>query len=145
MKKYLLDANVLLDFFLKRTPWAVDVACIWDAHRKGTIRAFIAAFSVPTIFYIVRRQVGMTTAQMVVQGCLATLEIAPVDHATLLAAQGLTGPDFEDNLQIACAIAIGVDAIVTRDPRGFVAAPLPVLAPADVVASLSVPPTQITP
>src|SRR5258708_26019488 len=102
------------------------MAVMWDAHRQGQIKALVAAFAVPTIFYIVRRQAGLTTAQTVVQSCLSTLDVATVDHATLLAAQAFSGPDFEDDLQIACAIQAGVDGIVTRDPLGFAASPIPV-------------------
>ena len=114
MKKYLLDTSVLLDLFLNRLPWAADMALIWDAHRQGKIKAFVAAFALPTIFYIVRRQTDLTTAQTVVHDCLSTLDIAPIDQTTLLAEQGRSGPDFEDDLQIACAIQ-AVDGI--RDSR----------------------------
>jgi hypothetical protein len=101
----------------------------------------VAAFAVSTICYIVRKQAGLATARTAIQACLSTLDIAPVDQATLLAAQAFSGPDFEDDLQIASAVQASVDAIVTRDPRGFAAAPIPVLTPADLVASLSGPPT----
>jgi predicted nucleic acid-binding protein len=141
MKQFLLDTSVILDLLLNRTPWAADAAFIWDAHRKGQLRALVAAFSVPTIYYIVRKQAGLTAAQAAVQACLSTLDIAPINQATLLAAQALTGADFEDNLQIASAVQAGVDAIVTRDPRGFVGSPVPVLPPADLVASLTGPTT----
>jgi predicted nucleic acid-binding protein len=141
MKKYLLDTNVLLDLFLNRLPWAADMAVIWDAHHQGQIKAFVAAFAVPTIFYIVRKQAGLATAQAVLQACLSTLDIAPVVQATLLSAQSFAGPDFEDDLQIACAVQTGVDGIVSRDPRGFAASPIPVITPADLVALLSGPPT----
>ena len=140
MNKYLLDTNVLLDLFLKRLPWAADMAVIWNAHRQGKIRALVAAFSLPTIYYLVRKQASKTTAKTVVQACLSTLDIGLVDQATLLAAQALSGTDFEDDLQIACAVQVGVDGIVTRDPRGFAAAPIPVFTPAELVVLLSVPP-----
>ena len=55
MKQYLLDTSVILDLFLNRVPWAADTAIIWDAHRQGRIEALVAAFAVPTIFYIVRQ------------------------------------------------------------------------------------------
>jgi predicted nucleic acid-binding protein len=141
MKQYLLDTSVLLDLFLNRVPWAADMAVIWDAHRHAKIKTLVAAFALPTIFYIVRRQAGLTTAQIVVQDCLTTLDFAPVNRATLLAAQALSGSDFEDDLQIACAIHAGVDAIVTSDPRGFAASPIAILTPADLVSALSAPPT----
>lgn len=92
-------------------------------------------------FYIVRRQAGLAAARAAVQACLNTLDIAPVDQITLLAAQAMAGPDFEDGLQTACAVQAGVDAIVTRDTQGFAASPVPVLLPADLVAALSGPGT----
>jgi len=141
MKQYLLDTSVLLDLLLNRSPWAADAAVLWEAHRHSQIRVLVAAFSLPTIFYIVRKQGGLSAARTAVHACLTTLDIAPTDQATLLAAQALAGLDFEDDLQIACAVQAGVDAIVTRDPRGFAACPISVLIPADVVASLSSPTT----
>jgi predicted nucleic acid-binding protein len=141
MKQYLLDTNVLLDLFLNRSPWAADAAIIWDAHRQIQIRAWVAAFTLPTIFYIVRKHSDTSAARMAMRACLTTLDIAPTDEATLLAAHSLAGLDFEDDLQIACAVQAGVDAIVTRDPRGFAASPTPVLTPADMAASLSGPTT----
>ncbi len=141
MKQYLFDTSVLLDLLLNRLPWASDAATLWDAHRQGQIRAIVSAFSLPTIFYIVRKQSGIPVARNAVQACLATLDIAPTDQTTLLRALALGGPDFEDDLQIAGALQAGVDAIVTRDSRGFAASTIPVLSPAVVVASLSGPTT----
>lgn len=44
------------------------------------------------------------------------------------------GGDFEDDIQIACGAASGIGAIITRDPQGFAAAPIPVYDPASFVA-----------
>jgi predicted nucleic acid-binding protein len=139
--KVLLDTSVLLDLLLNRSPWAADMAAVWNAHRRGQIDAFLAAFAVPTVFYIIRRQTDLATAHIAVADCLATLHIAPVDQTALLAAQAMPGPDFEDNLQIACAVHARVDLIVARDPRGFAHSPLPVSTPADLAARLPGPPT----
>jgi predicted nucleic acid-binding protein len=141
MKQYLLDTSVVLDLLLNRPPWAADAAVIWDAHRQQQIRAWIAAFTVSTIHYVVRKQAGIAAAQSAVRACVTTLDIAPTGHATLLAADALAGSDFEDDLQIASAVQAGVDAIVTRDPKGFAASPIAVLTPADLAASLPAPPT----
>jgi predicted nucleic acid-binding protein len=140
MKRYLIDVNVMLDLFMNRPPWAADAGAIWKARQRGEIEAVLAAFTLPTIYYVVRRQAHSQAALTAVRDCLATLAIAPVDETTLRTAGAMIGPDFEDNLQIACAIQAGVDAIITRDPRGFAAAPIAVISPADLVASLSAPP-----
>ena len=141
MKQYLLDMGVILDLLLNRVPWATDAAVIWDAHRQGQLHALAASFSLPTIFYIVRKQANLSAAQLAVHACLTTLDIVPLHQTTLLAAQSLPGSDFEDNLQIASAIEARVDAIVTRDPQGFAQSPIPTITPADLAASLSGPTT----
>ena len=132
----LLDINVVLDLLLIRQPWSDDSARIWDAHREGKIIARLAAFSVPTIFYLMRRQAGIEAAHNAVRACIESLEIVPVQHTTLVLASALPGRDFEDNLQIACAIEARVDAMVTRDPAAQTGCPLPVVAPAQLVSQL---------
>jgi predicted nucleic acid-binding protein len=94
MKKALLDISVILDLFLNRAPWATDAPAIWDAHVNGQLQVSLAAFSVPTIFYIVRRQSDLTAAREAVRVCLATLEVVPTDHAVLETARTMPGSDF---------------------------------------------------
>lgn len=63
---------------------------------------------------------------------MVAFETLPVDDALLRLARALPGNDFEDNVQIACAQASGLDLIVTRDAAGFTQAGLPVIAPPDI-------------
>jgi hypothetical protein len=52
-------------------------------------------------------------------------------------ADGMSGNDFEDNLQIACAIVNNIDVIVTRDPEGFQESPIRVITASDLLQQLS--------
>lgn len=133
----LLDVNVVLDVLLVRQPWFADSAQAWDAHRNGDISAAIAAFTVPAIFYIMRRQTDLAGAHDAVRICLTTLDIVPVRKSTLELARTLPGNDYEDNLQIACAIEAQRDSIVTRNPDDFGGAPMPILTPAELIARLT--------
>lgn len=135
--KVLLDLNVILDVLLNRAPWVTDSAATWDAHRAGEVVAHVAAFAVPTVFYVMRRQSDLRRAHEGVRICLESLEIAPVARSTLQLARRQAGSDYEDNLQIACAVEAGLDAIVSRDPTGFAQSPIPVLAPADLLQQLA--------
>ncbi|MFN8441701.1 MAG: PIN domain-containing protein [Caldilineaceae bacterium] len=58
-------------------------------------------------------------AFLAVDTCLQAFEVCTVDKTTLAYARTLQGSDFEDNLQIACAVHAQLDAIVTRDLTGF--------------------------
>jgi predicted nucleic acid-binding protein len=135
--KVLLDLNIILDVLLNRAPWVTDSAATWDAHRAGEVVAHVAAFAVPTVFYVMRRQSDLRRAHEGVRICLETLEIAPVGRSTLQLARRQAGSDYEDNLQIACAVEAGLDAIVSRDPTGFAQSPIPVLSPTDLLQQLA--------
>lgn len=91
------------------------------------------------IFYIARRAVDAPTARLAVGLCLNAFEISSVDRQTLEQAIAMPGSDFEDNVQIACALIAGLDAIVTRNPGNFAAVTIPVLTPAEFLARLPSP------
>jgi predicted nucleic acid-binding protein len=133
----LFDINIALDVFLGREPWLAESASVLAANHRGEIVGHLSAASLPTILYIVRRNADLARACRVVSECLESFEILPVDRSTLELARTLTGPDFEDNLQIACAVIARLDAIVTRDSKGFAGSPVPVHPPAEFLARLS--------
>jgi hypothetical protein len=68
--------------------------------------------------------------------CLDAFNIAAIDRAMLERAQILSGSDYKDNVQIACAESNGLDAIVTRNPRDFAESPVAVWSPAECLAQL---------
>jgi predicted nucleic acid-binding protein len=135
--KVLLDMNVVLDVLLVRQPWFVEASQVWDAHLKGQITGAIAAFTVPTVFYVVHRQTDLNHANDAVRICLSTLEIVPVLRTTLERARTLSGSDYEDNLQLACALETQMDCLVTRDPSGYPGASIPILTPSQLLAQLA--------
>jgi predicted nucleic acid-binding protein len=135
--RVLLDINVVLDVLLVRQPWFADAAQVWDAHRNGQVSAAIAGFTVPTVFYVMRRQIDLNHAHDAVRICLTTLGIVPVLRTTLELAQTSLGNDYEDNLQLACATEAQMDAIVTRDPSGYPGATIAILTPAELLAQLA--------
>ena len=133
----LLDVNVILDVVLNRDPWGAEASLVWDAHEEGRLNAWIAAFSIPTIFYVVRRQNNLAAAHEAVRICLETFEIAAVDRSTLDLARQLSVSDYEDALQIASAVETDVNAIVTRDPSGFRQSSVPAILPRDLLKKIS--------
>lgn len=129
----LLDTNVVLDVLLNREPWVKSASIIWQAIDEKRIAGCIAACTLADIAYIAQRLKDQTTARVALDLCLQTFEICPVDRRTVDEAMQLPGKDFEDNVQIACAIFAGVAVIVTRDSAGFQATTIPALSPDEFV------------
>lgn len=133
----LLDTNVILDALLERSPWETDAGAIMQADLDGQFVAYVTATSLTDIFYVTRRQAGRERAWELVQATLNQLSIISVGGDELEAAVMLEGNDFEDNLQIACAMSLQLDFIVTRDSSGFTGSPMPVLTPQQLLSRLS--------
>ena len=135
--KVLFDLNLVIDLFLQRQPWSDDAVAVWDSGRGGRIEAFFSSASFPTLFYLVRKYGDLDLAHIAVTACLDDLTIIPVDYATIRTAATGPGRDVEDNIQIACAVGAKLDAIVTRDLKGFAASPVPALSPAELLAKIA--------
>jgi predicted nucleic acid-binding protein len=133
----LLDTNVVLDLLLEREPWRAEAEAIADAGATGRLQAHASASSITDIFYISRKLVGADKARRIVRNCLDLLQIVSVTRDLLDSAERWRGSDFEDNLQIACAVEARLEAIVTRNPNDFAGSPVPVLTPAELLALLA--------
>jgi predicted nucleic acid-binding protein len=136
MIKVLLDTNVVLDLLLDREGFAEAAASIWDAHCRNEVEAYIAAITPINTFFIARKLKGADLAREYVSKLLGTLKICPLDHQSLLAAEILSLPDYEDSVQVASAMFNNLDAIITRDPKDFKNSPLPVYSPTDFLQNL---------
>ncbi len=137
MIRTLLDTNVILDALLDRQPWSTDAKSLWQAHLNSQFAAHVTATSLTDIFYISRRHAGRDRAWLAIQACLDQLYVISVGFNELQVAATLGGSDFEDNLQIACAITAQLDVIVTRDSSGFATSSIPILTPQQTLAMLS--------
>lgn len=76
----------------------------------------------------------MSRAHQAIRTCLDAFTICTVDKSVLEQAYLLSGKDFEDDLQIACAVLSNVDAIITRNTADFGHATIPVFTPSDWIA-----------
>lgn len=121
---------------LQRAPWHADSDAVLQAAGQGDLMCAITALSVANLFYIGRCLVGTEQARNDVRTCLSVFEILAVDRQILLEADGLTGTDFEDNIQIAASHLGSLDAIVTRDSGGFAGSPVTVLLPSELLQRL---------
>ncbi len=134
--RVLLVTNVVLDVLLKREPWQAEAAALWQAVDDGRMAAYLPASAVTDIFYIARRLTDIVRARQSVQVCLDAFSIGTIDRAVLERAQMLNGSDYEDNVQVACAEINSLDAIITRDPRGFAGSPVAIWSPKECLERL---------
>ncbi|BAZ27898.1 hypothetical protein NIES4074_03260 [Cylindrospermum sp. NIES-4074] len=135
--KVLVDTNIILDIFLGREPFVEDARVLLEAIQQGRIKGYVTATTLTNIFYIVRRQTkSIETAREAVLMTLTLMEVCNVDRSALEAAFASNLRDFEDAVQLACANAESLDAIITRNPQDFVGATIPILSPKELLTNL---------
>ena len=136
ISRVLIDTNVVLDVLLAREPWVTHSKSVWSLVDEGVLLGFLCASAVTDIFYVATRLTNHELAREAVAVCLRTFEIAPVDRGILEGASLLEGADFEDNVQLMCAVAHRLDGIVTRDAKGFPSKTVMVWSPEEFVKAL---------
>lgn len=129
MRRVLIDTNVVLDVLLERKPHLAASAAVWDAVESGGAEGYLAVHAITTVHYLAQKHLGARRAKRVIASLLQVFEVAAVDGNVLRDALQYAAQDFEDAVSAAAAQAAGCEAIVTRDPKGFRAAGLPVLTP----------------
>ena len=131
--RVLIDTNIVIDWLLDRKPWSDAAQPLWAARDAGQVVAYLPASVLTDIFYIVRRQASIQAAFAAVDRVLAAFGLFSVDAPLLQQARALPGNDFEDNVQIACAVNAQLDLIITRNVADFTASPIPVIEPPQIV------------
>ena len=132
----LLNASVAVDVLQRREPFFQDAADLMAAAESGRCRGLVAAHTVTTLFSLIAMHASPAAARVHITELLRVLEVAPVDRAVLQEALALPYAVLEDGVQMAAAEQAGVDYVVTRDRTLYAAGPLPVLAPAEMLALL---------
>jgi predicted nucleic acid-binding protein len=138
--RVMLDANVLLDCLVQETsglPRAGKAASdhLLNLCDTGVHHGLVAWHTLPIVaYYHGRRHSAHDTAAMM-DALLAMMEVPGVTHhdAVQWRKHGIT--DFEDALQMACALSGLADVFVTRNVADFQNSALPVMTPEEFLAA----------
>ena len=132
-KRIFVDTNILLDVLLEREGYYYDALKIWANAENGNVEACIAAISLNNIHYVMRKLKSETTAIIAVKILLRIFKVIPVDADILGLAVDFHDKDFEDDIQLQCALKAKCSQLFTRNPNHY-----------DHSAIAVVPPTSFT-
>jgi predicted nucleic acid-binding protein len=135
--RVLIDTNIVLDFLLQREPFFQDAELLFQSIDAGQLIGYVTATTLTDIFYISRKHTrSIEQARQAVSATLTVMVICPIDRTVLESAFNSGLVDFEDAVQIFGAVAQGLDAILTRDSKGFLSSPIPVFSIQDLLQRL---------
>jgi len=133
----LFDTKVVLDLLLDRKPFVEHSQDLFSKVESGKIDGYIGATTVTTIDYLLKKSLSTKEANSVIKKLLKLFEIAPVNRLVLEDAIDSKFSDFEDSVLHSAALHCGVQAIVTRDEKGFENAQLAIYSPKALLSLLS--------
>ena len=132
----LIDINVLLDVLQMREPFYEASVRLLALVEAGHIKGYIAAHTITTLFYLIQKDKSSAQARASVTSLLQFLEIAPVDQNTIEQALNLDYRDFEDAVQMICALQCKAEYLISRNITDYQPALLPVIQPVDFLGTI---------
>ena len=127
--KLLLDTNILIDYYARRSPFFEGAVKLRIAQAFGDVELWASALSFNDVEYVLRGAVGVEKLRGMMSKSLEFLDICVPAVQDVHAGLESDWPDLESYLVAASAQRVQADYIITRDKRGFEKSPIPALAP----------------
>ena len=128
--KIFIDADIVIDFFTDRSPFANSASEIFELSERNEIQLYLSAASINNIYYIVRRYLGHKDTLKVVEELTEMTEIVGTTKKEILQALKNDFKAFEDSIQYSCALTIkGIEAILTRNIKDYTSSEIAVFTP----------------
>src|SRR6266851_9471025 len=116
----LVDTNIVMDALAERPPFDISAKELLLKIETKTVQGSLAATTLTTIFYLMRKLKGNDKAKQLVADLLRYFEICAIDRHVLQNALNKSMSNFEDAVQDSAAELNGIPIIVTRNAGNFV-------------------------
>jgi len=116
----LVDTNIVMEALAERSPFDISAKELLLKIETKTVQGSLAATTLTTIFYLMRKLKGNDKAKQLVADLLRYFEICAIDRHVLQNALNKSMSDFEDAVQDSAAELNGIPIIVTRNAGNFV-------------------------
>jgi predicted nucleic acid-binding protein len=128
-----VDANIIVDVLLQREPFVEHSSAVLSICQKN--KAALAPHTISNIFFVMRKEYSTAERKLLLLGILDYIDIVPTGKYQIVSAlKNSEIDDFEDALQLECALEFNADCIVTRDAKGFTGSTIEIILPEDFVA-----------
>jgi hypothetical protein len=133
----LIDSDVSIDSMLVRDPFTKDALALVEQCHNGAFKGYVAAHSIPNIFYILRKFYSEEERRTRLTQLCHILSVASLNSDCIQnSLANIAFHDFEDCLQMECASEIGADYIITRNIKDYANSSIPAILPSDFLKLL---------
>lgn len=114
-----VDADLILEALLHRRDFSTDAEKVFEVIQSGSVRGKITQLGLDRIYSFVLAQAGNEKAKIVVADIQEFLDVYPVGDTLIEQTRLLKLKDPESAIEFVCAMAEGIEAIVTLCPENF--------------------------
>jgi predicted nucleic acid-binding protein len=134
MKRILIDADVILDFFFDRKPFSDYSARILSLCESKKITGYVTPVTFSNVYYLLRQTARHEKVIEKLTQLLSITGVLLMNRQVVFQALNSGFKDFEDALQHGSAILDGtIEAIVTRNTRDYKLSEIAVLTPENFI------------
>lgn len=131
MINVLIDTNILLDFIQGREHFSLSEQILRFCAKKE-INGFMAAHSIPNMFYILRKNFTDNERREILLSLAELIPVVKIDQEKIVTALNKKAfTDFEDCLQSQCAKEVNAEYIITRNVGDYSESEIKAILPAD--------------
>jgi predicted nucleic acid-binding protein len=137
MKNIFVDTNIIIDLLANRFPHSKNAIEIFASAELINIKLFTSSHSIATTYYILRKHLDEKELRETLYNLVGRLNVIAVDDSILRRGLRSRYKDFEDSIQILCALNVEkMDYIITRNIKDFKDCEIPVLTPDELCLSI---------
>ena len=143
MDKILFDTNIILDWLLERKDFYESSTRCIEFCKNSLIQGFLTPHSISDIFYIMRKEKGLTESKEFMTLLVNLFYVLAEDENTLNSIvdsdlwKNNLWNDVEDAMQMVSASLNNMDLILTRNPKDFKNSAVIYLSPDEYLAKNS--------
>jgi predicted nucleic acid-binding protein len=132
MIRVLVDADLILEVLLNRSSFVAEAEKAFEMLQQKWIQGYVSQLGLEKINSALSKLEDSQTAQEIVVSIERVVKTCYVDLKLMQQARSLNITDFESAVEVACATATNIGAILTSDPQVFVGSDLPILQVSDL-------------
>lgn len=136
MEKVFVDTNIILDLLAQRAPHFIAAKELFKKAEDQKLEILISTMSFISTEYILRKQIGKEKAKLALAAINSITTVCNSGQKTIDLALLSKMNDFEDAFQYYTALENSANVFITRDPKGFIGAAIPVMNAEDYLKTM---------
>ena len=125
MTHIFLDTNIILDFLLNRGYHGKPVLPIFSLQEKKVVKIYTSTYTILCVQYYLRKIVSVDKTKEILLQLIADVQVIEINKSMLLAGINSLTDDYEDAVQIHCALSNRkITHVITRNKKDFKDCPL---------------------